>query len=273
MNLIILYLILIYMIISIVNIRKIKEASNKNESFYYMLLSIIMFVASFFILIRFSSNLGLGILFYGLLLAIFFIIVLISIIMNFVKSKKYSDEIVKLNTKPLIIIFIPIIFFFSVLVYQIICFNRGEVIVVYNYQNGIIESDYYEYVISQNCIKPIIVNNIKKYSNHSFEEREIIDYKIEFKNNKGEYTIKSYEDKELKKIKKDVIEGIIFDSRSKHNEQNNITTIYIYHIDGSNYYIVILGINNSNDLIYYNDKFIGEIESHGDLDSTEVIKK
>ena len=152
--------------------------------------------------------------------------------------------------------------------------NNGEIIFVFNYQDGIIQSDYYTYIANESSVNSIDLghNNINNYTNHEFERKEYIYYYINYIDNSDNFQIeKNYVDKNLAGFDKELINMIMQDVKNNHNNDKKIKRVSICKLEECDYYIIDIYTNKKKKK---KDKYIGTIENaSGSISDVYLIKK
>lgn len=280
--------ILLYLIINIINLKKVIVTKNKKDIIYSIILSTIVVIISFASLENlYNLDVGLETLVQGLLFIISLGLLVISSIVGLIKYKKSPDNNknnIKDFVKLIILMIIPIIALSINCLREKNIINNGEIILVFNYQGGMIQSDYYTFVANEKSIKQITVghDNIEKYTKYTLNKKEYLYYNIKY-NNSDKYEINSYQDEELTQFSSIPMDTIINDAKTNHNDNQEVVEAYIYKFGNSNYYLIeqstkIYDSNNLlhgiNILLYKNNKYIGEvIGSTGDITEIYLINK
>lgn len=176
-----------------------------------------------------------------LTVAEFFLITLLAIaalIVNIVIlcRKKFKDNENKTKWKSyyIFIILIPIVLIILIYFYEKILISNCNLVLISNYQNGIIISKTNKYAIGDNyCLEVSIDENlIRKDGEHT----DVNSYDINYDENGNIVEIDSTLDKELVNIDKDTVQSIIKDSMQ--NGLSNVRNADLRKIIGTNYYIV-----------------------------------
>ncbi len=268
----------------------IYSIKNKNKS---ILILDTMYIVYLFLSIAILPNIlgldrGLEVLFTYLMSFIAGIIYIVSIVVCKKKIKKNNDKSMKsnkINFVTSVLIILPILLFSFSFLRECYLIKKSDLIIESNYQDGIIISETSWYAISENFCKEITINlpilnpnnkNIKYYT-----------YYVYFKNDS--YEIESYIDSELKHIDEQMIKKILLDAKNNHSNLNKkysnfdyiINNATITYFENSGYYHVSIGYTRNgnggmsvvNELIYKNDKYIGELLIQGDIKSVTYIEK
>lgn len=267
----------------------IYSIKKKNKSI--LTLDIVCIVYLFILGIILPNILGFGALITYLLSFITGIIYVISIIIYKKKTKKNNDSNEKsniINVVTIVLIILPIILL-SYSFYREYCLiKNSDLIIESNYQNGIITSKTSRYAIAKDFCKEITINLPSLQSNK--KNIEYYTYQANFKNDSSEpYEIKSYSDLELKHIDEQMVKKILLDAKNNHGNLNKeysvfdyvINTATITYFENSGYYYVSLGYDENgnggmsvvNELMYVNDKYIGELLIQGDIKSVIYMER
>ncbi len=232
-------------------------------------------------------NQGLESLFTYLMSFIAVIIYIISIIIC-KKNNDISTKSGKIKFIIAILIILPIILFLYSFLRECYLIKNSDLIIESNYQEGIINSKTSWYAISENFCKEITIDLPFLQSNS--KNIESYTYDIDFKNDSSDtYEIKSYIDSELKHIDEQKVNKILLDAKNNHSNLNKeysnfdyiINTATITYFENSRYYYVSLGYDKDNDgsmsvvneLMYIDDKYIGELLISGDIKSVTYMEK
>ena len=278
MILILKYSIFLFTILIITNFINIIKTKNKKRIIQDIIISILTFVISF-LLLEYLLNLDVGLecLIQELFVIISFVLIILSIIVGIFRYKKCTENTWNSITPfllMLIIILIPI----GLVKYETLreknIINNGEIIFVFNYQNGIIKSDYYTYIANENSVNSIDIGhrNINNYTNHELERKKYTYYYINYINNSEKFQIeKNYVDENLAGFDTELINMIMQDVKNNHNNDKEIKHVSICKLEESDYYIIDL---YTNKLLYKKDKYIGTIENaSGSISDVYFIKK
>jgi len=270
--------IILYMIFNIIYF--IKIIKNNNNMIQVVVLPILAFVFSLISLgFLLNQDVGLECLIQEFFVVVNFIIMVISLKIGLVKKNKNieANKTNKSNKKVLLMLFIliiPLIMSFSAFLIEVNIIKKGEIIFIYNYKNGIIQSDYYTYVANENNVSFIDIGheNIEEYTNINLEKKDYIYYYLNYNNETDEYKVeKNYVDKELEKYDKELINQILEDAKDNHYKNKELSHVSICKLDECKYYIVEL---NGKEFLYKGKKYIGEIKnSSGNISEVFLIKK
>ena len=278
MILILKYSIFLLTIIITTNFINIIKTKNKKNILQDIISSILAFVISFLLLENLLNlDVGLECLIQELFVIISFVLIILSIIVGRFRNKKCTENNWK-SIKPFLLILIIILIPIGLVKYEALreknIINNGEIIFVFNYQDGIIQSDYYTYIANESSVNSIDLghNNINNYTNHEFERKEYIYYYINYIDNSDNFQIeKNYVDKNLAGFDKELINMIMQDVKNNHNNDKKIKRVSICKLEECDYYIIDI---YTNKLLYKKDKYIGTIENaSGSISDVYLIKK
>ena len=239
----------------------------------------------------FGLNQGLENLFTYLMSFIAGIIYIVSIIVcqkNIKKNNNISTKSNKINFVIHILIILPILLFSYSFLRECYLIKNSDLIIETNYQNGMVISETSWYAISENFCKEVTINLSALQTNN--KNIEYYTYYADLKNDLSDiYELKSYIDPELKHIDVQIAKKILLDAINNHSNLNKkysnfdyiINTASITYFENSGYYYVSIGYDRDgnggmsviNELIYLNDKYIGELLMHGDIKSVNYIEK
>lgn len=215
------------------------------------------------------------------------IILIISIIINKKKLSKnidgQSNYFIKHYSK--LFIFPVVLIIAIVFLYELFIINNADLIMVYR-ERKILNVNTTQIALNQKYGKKFSINlNLIKLDKLNVS---ILNYEVEENQLKKDLIINSYDDPYLVKIDKNIIEKVLYDDNYTKNQEvvefykNDKTTILkadITTIVGTNYYIVkhylwskehygeLLG-----EAIYYNDKFVADLNVTGDLEEVYILK-
>ena len=238
---------------------------------------------------------GLEVLFTCLISFIAVIIYTISIIICTKKINKNNCIIskeTKISFTTVVLIILPILLFIGSYLRECYLINNSDLIIESHYQNGFIVSETSWYAISEKFCKEVTINSFERLNN---KKVEYFTYSIRINHDIiDNYQIESSDDRELKHIDSKIINSILFDALNNHDNLNKkftnpdykkdetiINKAYITYFVNSGYYHVTIGYNKSdygattvvNEMIYKDEKYVGELLIHGDIKSVAYIEK
>ena len=243
LNLIPKYILLITIVLMVLSIK------NKNKKFCIknIIINVFFIVFGFFDLIilpqYMNIELDLGNIL-SMFVKYFFIVlsVITALIVNIVllSRKKVKDNENKSKSKCkcksyyIYIILIPIVLIILIYFYEKILISNCNLILISNYQDGIITSKTNKYAIGNNyCLEVSIDENlVRKDGNRA----DVNTYNINYDENGNIVEIDSNLDKQLVNIDKDIVQSIIKDSMP--NESLGVEDVNLAKINGTNYYII-----------------------------------
>lgn len=237
----------------------------------------------------FGIIMGWDTLIIGLFSGISSIVLIISIIVNLVKISKNLKEDTNLFIKhyPKLLL-LPLVLIGITFIYELTILNNAELILLFEYNEGIINTDRTYVAVNKNSAKTFTISKDFKSSNK--ETKEYLYYDIEEDNN-GEIIITSdYHDPNLEKIDIELVKKIYKDTNYKKSEsaiklyeddENVVYRGYLAKLEGTDYYIMDYLISTSDrgggtglgSAIFYKDKFVDDLNASGDLDTIYLYKK
>ena len=269
--------IILLTILNITNFINIIKTKNKKKVIQDIILSVITFVISYYYLENLINlDVGLECLIQELFVVISFGSMILSIIIGLFRYKKCTENTWN-SIKHLLLILIVLLLSIVIVKFETLRekdkIYNGEIIFIFNYQNGIIQSDYYTYIANENSVSSIDIDhtNINKYTNFKLERKEHTYYYINYINNSNEFQIeKNYVDENLTGFDKELINTIMEDIKKNHN--NEIKHVSICKLEECDYYVIDLYTNNK--LLYKKDKYVGTIKNaYGTINDVYLIKK
>lgn len=269
--------IILLTILNITNFINIIKTKNKKNVIQDIILSVITFVISYYYLENLINlDVGLECLIQELFVVISFGSMILSIIIGLFRYKKCTENTWN-SIKHLLLILIVLLLSIVIVKFETLRekdkIYNGEIIFIFNYQNGIIQSDYYTYIANENSVSSIDIDhtNINKYTNFKLERKEHTYYYINYINNSNEFQIeKNYVDENLTGFDKELINTIMEDIKKNHN--NEIKHVSICKLEECDYYVIDLYTNNK--LLYKKDKYVGTIKNaYGTINDVYLIKK
>ena len=218
--------IILLTILNITNFINIIKTKNKKNVIQDIILSVITFVISYYYLENLINlDVGLECLIQELFVVISFGSMILSIIIGLFRYKKCTENTWN-SIKHLLLILIVLLLSIVILKFETLrekdIIYNGEIIFIFNYQNGIIQSDYYTYIANENSVSSIDIDhtNINKYTNFKLERKEHTYYYINYINNSNEFQIeKNYADENLTGFDKELINTIMEDIKKNHNNE------------------------------------------------------
>lgn len=207
------------------------------------------------------------------------LLTLIILIVTDKKLDKYFKEtknIFNISLNAIVPIAIPIIIFIIPLIYELIIINNCEIMLNYNYQNGIIISENTHIAITDNrAVNTTLNQNMSFRTKEEMSYREADTYEVTYENNimikkrDSHYDYKEVQDERIRKIAEDV------KTRYPLATELNITSfkdgkyniVYIEkQVEGKDY------TTHLETVFYKNAKYVQKIETHGNLDSVIYYK-
>lgn len=275
------YIISIALLISSI-VTKNKKVCKTN-----IIISICFVVYLFFSIIMLPGFLGvatgLETLIYLFVAAIDSIILIVEVIINLVKLKKKELGENKYNKcYGIVLVSIPLIMVIVSFLYELNFLNKCELVLNFEYQNGIVISDITKIAVGKDFCKEINIS--ERFKNKEARNLEHYTYDIE-ENENGEIIITSdYDDPNLMKINTEIVKQIYLnDSYTKsetalklyQDEPNVIYKGIVTKIGDTDYYIVEYLISNKTggvgtvlgSAIFYDTKFISDLDVVGDIDT------
>ena len=222
-----------------------------------------------------------------LVIYFFSVISIILLITTVIISKKKLSKNNKLIQKsPLFIkhysklVVLPLIIIICSFLNQMRIINNAQLLLIFEYQNGIIQHDITQVAINRNSSKSFDLK--KNLINKNMKKLNQITYYYEVTET-GEFILtNSYDDPELKKADIVLFEKIykehnlVSNNDSKENNNEIFIDGTITVLEGTEYYIIKqywgkekYGVSQSDgEAIFYKDKYFSKFNSDGDL--TEV---
>lgn len=233
--------ILIYIfsiIILITNINTKNKKLLRNSSIISKNFIIYLFVTIFIL----PDFIGIDLGWASLIIFPIALIDVIILIINIAISKKKLNKN-DLNEKDnklikfyyIVMIVFPVVFIVISFISELIVLNNSNLLVTFNYQNGIIESKDTRFAIGENFCKEISIN--EKFVKKSFKINEYINYNIKYNEKINEYSITSYDDPNLENIDVEIAKKIFEDIEVNNNERKRHNASLI-KIIGTDYYII-----------------------------------
>ena len=239
LNLIPKYILLITIVLMVLSIK------NKNKKFCVknIIINVFFIVFGFFDLIilpqYMNIELDLGNIL-SMFVKYFFIVllVIVALIVNIVllsrKKVKNNENKTKCKRYYIYIILIPIVLITLIYFYEKILISNCNLILISNYQNGIITSKTNKYAIGNNyCLEVSIDENLVRKDG---DRADVNIYNINYDENGNIVEIDSNTDEQLLDIDKDIVQSIIKDSMP--NESLGVEDVNLAKINGTNYYII-----------------------------------
>lgn len=284
------YVISIILLISSI---KTKNKSVCKNNLIASLFFIIYFYMSIYALPGyFEIDTGLEVLFYLLTAGIDSIVLIIGIIIDIVKLKKKEMKDTNntfLKFYWIILIVIPIIMALAGYFYEINILNNCNLVLTFNYQNGIVISENTKVAINETSCKEISIG--ESFKRESGKNVDFYYYNVE-ENESGEIVVTSeYDDPSLSEIDIKIVEEIYKADNYEKNktalklyddEPNAVHKAIVIKIKGTDYYIVdylisreasIGGGTGLGSAIFYGSDFIDNLNVSGDLDSAYCYSK
>ena len=258
---------IVLMVLSIKN--KDKKFCIKN-----IIINVFFIVFGFFDLIILPQYMNIELDFGDISLMIvecFFIILLAiaTLIVNIVllcrKKLKDNENKTKCKSYYIYIILIPIVLIILIYFYEKILISNCNLILISNYQNGIIISKTNKYAIGNNyCLEVSIDEDLVRKDG---ERTDVNSYDINYDENGNIVEIDSTLDEELVNIDRDTVQSIIKDSMP--NESLGVEDANLKKVIGTNYYIIeYVRYSHSGAAgevkgryLYYGEKRISKFES------------
>lgn len=216
--------------------------------------------------------------------AINIVVLITGIIINSTKLKrKELEEKDNKSSKifAIISVSIPLIMVITSFIYELSFLNNCDLVLEFNYQNGIVISETTRVTVGKNFCKEISIS--EEFKNKEAKHLEYYTYDIE-ENKGGEIVITSdYDDPELLEIDTEIIKEIYMDdsySKSKNalrlyeDESNVVYKGIITKIGNTDYYIVEHLISTEDrgggtglgSAIFYGTTFVDDIDVAGSID-------
>lgn len=202
-----------------------------------------------------------------------FIIHIVSICCINKKIKKLNNtDCNSLNVKKYTIVsIIPIIVFTIPYIYELYVINNCNYLLKYNYQNGIIQSDDTYIAIINN--KPVSITLQKNLFNRKGLSTNELNYNIIYTNNIEISTENSKYEKII--IENEDIKKIALDAKERCPSAKGA---YIDYFSEGKYAIIVLTSEENHgtqlgEYFYYNNTYIKNINTYGNLDSITYYKK
>lgn len=281
--------IFIYVMSIVLLVSSIKTKNKKvcKNNLITSIIFIIYFYLSLFVVPGyFEFDLGWEVLFYLFIAGIDTIILMTGIIINIVKIKRKEGEEKDNRFSKIygiILVSIPLVMVIASYIYEINVLRKSDLVLTFNYQNGIVISEDTRVAISKDFCKKISIS--EKFKNKKANNLEYYTYDIE-ENENGELIITSeYDDPMLMEINTEIVKKIYKDESYTKNEtalrlyEDESNAVYrgiITKIVGTDYYIVDYLISRDSNTgggtglgsaIFYGSTFIDDIDVSGSLDS------